>query len=119
MDSVSGQKVAPKGRVTTPQQKVQKVVSQVDVAVCFTEHSILQDKCDLLAELFMDERGKEKYKEIYAGVFGVIQVRLENVLSQLSSSTSATGQRTAMCGTESIHQQHVFSNYRLSVSQIK
>jgi hypothetical protein len=83
MDSVSAQKVALKGWVTTLQQKVQKVVSQVDVEVCFTEHNILQDRCDLLAQLFVDECGREKYKEIYAGVFVQIQVRLDNVLSQM------------------------------------
>jgi hypothetical protein len=49
MDSVSVQKFALKDRVTKLQQKVQKVVSKVDMEVCFTEHNIVQDKCDLLA----------------------------------------------------------------------
>jgi hypothetical protein len=83
MDSISAQKVVLKGRVTTLQQKVQKAVSQVDVEVCFTEHNILQDKCDLLAELFVDKCGKEKYNEVYAGVFVQIEVSLDNVPSQL------------------------------------
>jgi len=74
MDSVSAQKVVLKGWVTTLQQKVQKVV---------TEHNILQDKCDLLAELFVDKCGKEKYNEVCAGVFVQIEVSLDNVLSQL------------------------------------
>jgi len=83
MDSVSAQKVVLKGRVTTQQQKVQKVVSQVNVEVCFTEHNILLEKCDLLAELFVDKCGKEKYNEVYAGVFVQIEVSLDNVLSRL------------------------------------
>jgi hypothetical protein len=82
VDSVSAQKVVLKGRVTILQQKVQKVVKWMWKYVS-QNTIILQDKCDSLVELFVDKCGKEKYKRVYAGVFVQIEVRLDNVLSQL------------------------------------
>jgi hypothetical protein len=80
---------------------------------------MLQDKCALLAELFVDKCGQEKYKQIHAEEFAQIQDRLDNVLSQMNLFNF--NHRPENCNVR--HREcppttQVFLNYRLSVSQV-